>query len=509
MLEIAGQDVEISPAVAIAARLVRECGRKMAHDIINEVFDTLTNVDGAALAHDWPLWARPKQSPTGFWTSLGYLTGRGFGKTYGISKWINSEVEAGRVKSIGLAAQDEANTIYLQVLGPSGLLATAPPWFRPDWEATAMQLVWPNGARAIVRTPEVPGKIRGFDYDLTWLSELQSWPNSTRDEAFSNFRLATRIGLARTVWDATPKRRHPLLRELLAEAERDPSRYVVVRGTTHENAINLAVGYIEDLQAKYGGTLKGREELLGEMLEESEGALVRQSWIENARRQSPPRYERRVIGVDPAVTSRSGNDKTGIIDAGRGGDGQVYVIADHSAKLAPAKWAEVVLDAYVTGQCACVVVETNKGGELVTQNLRAHAGKKGLNVVVIGKDEVSQHVPSTVYVKEVHARGPKEDRAQPLATAYERGRVSHVIGSDLVELEDLLTTWEPTPGARSPDALDACVHAVSELLGWTSNKPDPSIGFKGILKVADAIARPHKPTNLSALFHVPGNTSKI
>ncbi len=501
MLEVAGHTVEISPSALVAARLVQLFGRERAHSIIDETFDALSNVDGAALAYDWSLFARPKQNPVGHWSSFGYLTGRGFGKTCGISNFVNGEVEAGRARLIGLAAQDEANAIHLQVLGPSGLIATAPPWFKPVWEATAMQLVWPNDARAIVRTPEVPGKIRGFDYDLTWLSELQSWPASTRDEAFSNFRLATRVGLARMIWDATPKRRHPLLRELLTESERDPVHHIVVRGTTHENAINLADGYIEELERKYGGTLKGREELLGEMLEESESALVKQAWIEKARRHAPDRFERCVIGVDPAVTSRASSDKTGIVKAGIGPDGQVYVTADHSGKYAPEQWAEIVLKSYVTGRCDCVVVETNKAGDYVTSNLRALAGTKGLNVVVVAKDATSRHVPGTVYVKEVHARGPKEDRAQPLATAYERGRVSHVIGVDLLALEDTLTTWEPVPGQRSPDALDALVHAVGDLLGLLSNKPDPRGGFPGIVQAAKELAKPTTPTlNLGALL---------
>ena len=83
--------------------------------------------------------------------------------------------------------------------GPSGLLATAPPWSKPVWEATAKQLVWPSGARAYVLTPEAPGNIRGVDYHLSWLSEIQSWPAATREEAFSNFMLTTRLGVGSTL----------------------------------------------------------------------------------------------------------------------------------------------------------------------------------------------------------------------------------------------------------------------------------------------------------------------
>jgi phage terminase large subunit-like protein len=365
-----------------------------------------------------------------------------------------------------------------------------------------------------VRTPEAPGKIRGPEYSLAWISELQSWPAALREEAFSNVRLSTRVGSARIVWDATPKRRHPQIRELLAEAERDPARHVVVRGTTHENAANLGEGYVEELDRTYGGTSKGREELLGEMLDEAESALVKQEWIDRARRRMPDTLSRRVIGIDPAVTTRAGNDRTGIIDAGLGVDDQAYVLGDLSGKYAPAAWADLVLERYVRYGCDCVVVETNKGGELVTSNLRAHAGKRGLSVIVLGKNERPRVNPGTVYVREVHARGPKEDRAQPLATAYERGRVSHVSGVpdvDLSSLEDTLTTWEPAPGQRSPDALDALVHAIGELLGFAANKPDPRGGIQGIAAAAAVLRQPGPSgaVNLAALLGGGGRGDRL
>jgi phage terminase large subunit-like protein len=372
---------------------------------------------------------------------------------------------------ICLLAQDEQTAIDLQVNGPSGLIATAPPWFRPTWEASALQLVWPNGARAYVRTPEVPGKIRGLEYHLTWASELQSWPNATREEALSNVFLSTRLGAARVVWDATPKRRHPLLKGLLADHVADPSTHAVVRGTTHENAVNLGDGYVGEMERKYGGTLKGREELLGEMLADSELSLVKQEWIDGARRNMPIVMARRVVSIDPAVTNRKGSDNTGIVEAGVGEDGQGYVLGDASGKYDPHKWAAIVLDWYCNHGCDLVIAEINKGGSLVTQNLRAIAKERGLEVIVVGKDERPKRVAGKVFVKEVSARGAKEDRAEPVATAYERRHVSHVIGLNLTSLEDTLTTWEPAPNADSPGDLDALVHAMVELLDL-SKGPD-------------------------------------
>jgi phage terminase large subunit-like protein len=59
----------------------------------------------------------------------------------------------------------------------------------------------------------------------------------------------------------------------------------------------------------------------------------------------------------------------------------------------------------------------------------------------------------------VWASQGKKLRAQPVAMLYEQGRVHHV--GSLPELEDQLTTWIPEEDPKSPDRLDALVHAVT------------------------------------------------
>jgi phage terminase large subunit-like protein len=490
------------------AEMFRPLGEEVAIRTARAAWRQLPVIERAAIELDWVgFWSRPKQRPpAGRWKTWTFLTGRGLGKTIAISKWINAEVEAGRAKLICLVAQDEANSVAIQVLGPSGLIATANPKKKPHWEASKLELLWPNGSRAYVRTPEVPGKIRGLEYHLSWASELQSWPNGTREEAFSNVSLSTRLGYARIVYDSTPKRRHPLLKELLAKGEADPKHHIVVRGTTHENAMNLGEGYIADMELRFGGTLRGREELLGEMLTDAENALVKQEWIDGARRSLPTRLTRRVVSVDPAVSNRPGSDNTGIVEAGVGEDGQGYVLGDDTGKYDPSAWADKVLTRYVKHGCDLVVAETNKGGALVAQTLRAVAKERGLEVIVVGKDERPVKVSGKVFVKEVHARGSKSDRAEPVATAYERRRISHVKGVDLTSLEDTLTTYEPpaegTAAARrdSPGDLDALVHAMVDLLDLEKNTPDAAGDFRGILDVSQQITKPAAPTSLSQAF---------
>lgn len=480
-----------SPARLLVRRLVADVGREAAHIAIETLLARLPLQKRIALAYHWPFWARPKQlAPPMPWRSWGFYTARGFGKTRALSQFANDEIEEGRITCLGVAAQDEENTILVNINGPYGLKATAPPWNAPEWIAGEKILKYPNGARAIVRTPEVPGKIRAFEFDATWLSEIQSWPVSKREEAWSNFRIATRIGLARTIWDATPKRGHPILKALLAQNAQDPKRFVIVRGTTYENREALGAGYLEDIEREIGGTRRGREEILGEHLDDSERLLVDLEWI--VRKSMPARLVRRCLAIDPSVTTRAGNDLTGIIDAGLGIDGLAYILGDYSGHHTPAEWAEIVIDKYFAGRCDCVVVERNKAGDLVTQNLRAAAKSHGLAVHVLEKDEVPHHASKVINVREVYARGPKEDRAQPLSTAYEKRRVVHVLGVDLEDLEETITTWEPTAGHRSPDRLDAEVHAVGELLGFRVDVPDLSVGFPGIGAANRALYAPRR-----------------
>lgn len=490
----------------MVASLVSRLGRDGAKRYLKVARMQFDSVAAAAMAYHWPAWGRPKQvAPLGKWRSWGFLCGRGYGKTRSLAEFITREVYDGHAPRVALCAQNEDKTIEIQIEGNSGLIKVAPPWFRPKYEPSKRLLRWPNGATAHIFTPEVPGAIRGPEFHLSWLSELQSWPASTMMESHDNFMLSTRLGYSRIVWDATPKRRHKILKERLAMAEAEPGKHRVTRGSIYENATNLGEGVVEDLERKMGGTQRGKEELLGEMLDDDENAIVKQAWIDAVRRPKPEKFARKVIAIDPAITERAGSDESGIILAGLGLDEQAYVLANRTGKYGPAEWAKVVLDLYSNEGASLVLVETNKGGDLVTRNLRAAAHDRGLQVITIGKDErAPMRRDAVVFVREIHTRGTKEDRAQPVAIAYERGRVSHVRGVDLATLEDTLTTWVPEPGARSPDDLDALVLAVSELLELGVGRQDNSKDVVGVGALARELRSPRKESALAAALRNSG-----
>lgn len=464
----------------------------------------LAPLELAALLHTWEAWARPRQlAPETGWKSWGVVSGRGWGKTKSCAEFVVDEVIAGRVKRIGFCSfnLDEAERTLIH--GQSGLIACSPPWFKP--EVIKGIVVWPNGAIATPYTPEVPAGPRGPEHDLFWCSEMSSWPAATRDEFFSNVKLGNRLPGARMIYDTTPKRRNPIVRFLLDRTAREPLKHLVVRGSTRDNRDNLDADFVTSLEAEIGGTMRGQEELEGLFLDDADGALWKQAWIDNHRRDMPTTLKRRVLSVDPTISSRKGTDRTGLVEIGLGVDDQVFVLADHTGRYAAEVWGALLIKLYLDGACDCVVVERNRGGDLVAANIRACAQRAGLRVEIVDADAVTRHTPSTIYVKEVISRKGKELRAEPVASIYERGRVSHVRGVDLTELEDVLTTWVPEAGGASPDALDALVHGVFELAGLGRDKRDARGAIDGAAKMqaalkSQAATQERRPVNVATIL---------
>jgi predicted phage terminase large subunit-like protein len=158
-------------------------------------------------------------------------------------------------------------------------------------------------------------------------------------------------------------------------------------------------------------------------------------------------YTKIVIGVDPAVTSGSKSDETGIVVVGKGSDGMAYVLDDLSYKGTPAQWAQRVIDAYHHYKAHYVVAEVNQGGDLVETLLRT--------------------TDPTIRFKAVRATKSKQSRAAPIAMLYEQGKVFHTRA--FPELEQQMCTFIPDSG-KSPDRIDALVWALTELMKHPKNQ---------------------------------------
>lgn len=412
---------------------------------LQEAIETLTDDEAAALLYDWKFWARPSQlPPPGDWRVWLILAGRGFGKTRTGAETTIDRVRRSVSKRVGLIAPTAADARDVMVEGESGILACSPPDFRPLYEPSKRRLTWPNGAVATLFSAEEPDRLRGPQHDFIWADEPAAWKYpETWDMAMFGLRLGTNPQVVAT----TTPRPTRLIRDLVA----DPGT-VVTRGTTYENARNLAPAFLTAIVKKYEGTRLGRQELNGEILDDNPGALWSRNVIEALRVREHPPLLRIVVGVDPAVTSDPKSDETGIVVAGVDAAGHYYVLADASLQGTPLTWATAVKRVYDQYRADRVVAEKNNGGELVEANLRT--------------------VDRTLSYRGVWASRGKQTRAEPISSLYEQGKVHHVGTFPL--LEDQMCDWAPDSGDPSPDRMDALVWAITEL----TQKPQSSIYVK-------------------------------
>jgi phage terminase large subunit-like protein len=389
------------------------------------------------LFRSWRWTARPSQlAPSGDWSQWLILAGRGFGKTRAGAEWVTEMAQFmpdARFALVGATAHDVASVM---VEGESGLLAVAGDDFEPEWLSSRRLLQWPNGAKAFLFSAAEPNQLRGPQFHFAWCDELAAWPKPR--EVWDNLRLGLRLGaMPRAVVTTTP-RAVPLLRALL-----DMPGTVVTRGTTFDNRGNLPAAYLAELRSSYGGTVLGRQELLGELLEVQEGALWSLDGLEACREAGAPALQRVVVGVDPPT----GPGGCGIVVAGLDGHGVAHVLADASVHgMTPEGWAEAVATAFSRHQADRVVVETNNGGDMVESVLRAAC--------------------VALPVKQVRASRGKAARAEPVSALYAAGRVRHA--GHFPQLEDemcglVLGGGYVGPG-QSPDRADALVWALTELM---------------------------------------------
>jgi phage terminase large subunit-like protein len=266
-------------------------------------------------------------------------------------------------------------------------------------------------------------------------------------DAWDQLGLGMRLGEhPRGIVSTTP-RPTKLIRSLLS----DPN-VAVTRGTTYDNAGNLAPAFLHRVLARYEGTTLGRQELAAEILSETPGALWRLAMLDELRVKTTPCELRRVVvAVDPSVTSGSDSAECGIVVVARGDDGHGYVLEDLSERLSPLAWARKAIGAVKQHQADRIVGEVNNGGDLIATVIR----------------QVDPNAPYTA----VRASRGKVARAEPIAALYEQKRVHHV--GAFATLEDQMTNYTGSPGEESPDRMDALVWGLTELFEGTAQLVAP------------------------------------
>lgn len=401
-------------------------------------FAHLTAAEALTIRFDWSKWARPEQlAPPGDWTWWLLCAGRAFGKTRSAAEWVRAKARL-RPGSRGiLIGATPAEVRNVMIEGESGLLAVHPDEERPTWTPSVGSggvLTWPNGTSAVVLSAHHPESIRGAQGEWLWLDELAKWKYSR--EAFDQVSLALRLGPHVQGVVSTTPRPVAVMRELLA----NPA-CVTVKGSTYDNAGNLAPNFMRELVAKYEGSRLGRQELHAELLDDTPGALFQRAWFDSRRVVEAPAMDLVVVGIDPAVSNTDESDETGIVAAGRTEGGEFFTLRDRSLRGSPHEWASAAVRCFHEVGANHFVVEKNQGGDMVAATVR--------------------HVWPEAPIREVSASRGKATRAEPIATLYEQGRVHHVGAFDT--LEDQACAFVPGESTKSPDRMDALVWALTEL----------------------------------------------
>ena len=415
---------------------------RAASDHRREAYLATAPIEVLAATQGWAGTRRESQRPPPGtdWHTWLILAGRGFGKTRTGAEWVLECADAVPGSRIALLGATAADARAVMVEGESGLLAKAPAAARLLFEPTLRRVRWNNGSAAWLYSAAEPEALRGPQFDFAWGDEAARWPDAAA--AIANVRLALRLGTQPRLLLTTTPKPLPWLKAMIGAP-----RVEVTRGSTQDNAENLPGFFLDTVFAEYGGTRLGRQELDGEIIDDVEGALWTRALIESCRVRARPALPRVVIAVDPPASSSAKADACGIVVAGLGDDGRAYVVADVSVQgLAPENWARTVVAAADRYRADCVVAEVNNGGDMVTALLRS--------------------VSSTLPVRAVRASVGKVARAEPVASLYAGGRVSHVGAFPALEDElcGLMIGGSYVGPGRSPDRADALVWALTELM---------------------------------------------
>ena len=419
--------------------------RSLPDEEVASILKQLGPKKAAELQHDWGFWARPEQlEPDGNWNTWVALAGRGWGKTRAGAEWVRHRIRSGD-KIVHCVAPTKGDVRRVMVEGDSGLLNVC--WegdetYRgkhigfPVWSPTNNSLTWENGAKAVFFSAEDPERLRGPQAYSAWCDELCAWRNA--QDTWDMMMFGLRLGRHPKVFVTTTPKTTKLIRTILND-----ENTVVSKGSTYDNAANLAGTFLDAVRKTYEGTRLGRQELYAEILDEASGALWNRGLLAKCEieKDQVPTLNRIVVAIDPAVTANAESDMTGIIVAGVDVNGTAYVLEDHTGRYTPQQWASKAIQLYRDHLADRIVAERNQGGDMVRHTLHT-------------EDE-------TVPVKLVHASRGKMARAEPVSALYEQGKVKHVRG--LNDLEDQMVQWEPLGSIGSPDRLDALVWAITDL----------------------------------------------
>ena len=223
--------------------------------------------------------ARSNQRPPADdrWNIWLLLAGRGFGKSRAGCEWIVDQALRYENSSWGVVAptwNDVRKCADDPGMGLSFRLGSDLRSYNRTLGIMSLQ----NGATIHLASADKPDRLRGYNFWGCWADELAAWryPETWTAALMPALRIGPH---PRVVVTTTPKTVR-LVRDLL---DRTDGSVAVTRGSTWDNSLNLAGTALEELKIRYEGTRIGRQELYGELLLDTPGALWNLDTIDRTR----------------------------------------------------------------------------------------------------------------------------------------------------------------------------------------------------------------------------------
>lgn len=335
----------------------------------------------------------------------------------------------------------------------------------------------PNGSKFLFMGLDDPDKVRGLKFSTIMLNEANFVDYKTvmtlRGRLSESIPTLGPTGKAdgppletKMLFDLNPTFKsswdYQVFVEGVVPGERKPIprhdqtyRYLTINAI--DNKANLPASLFEDFESMTEEQRRRDEH--GMWTEDNPHALFNLAKI-GREPIDPDTLSEIVVALDPAGTANKNSDKTGIIVAGRDSNGGLHVIEDATCKEKPDVWIKKALDLQEKYDARWIITERNYGRDILESLLY----------------RVAPNAPH----KFVDAMGrSKRLRAEPVATMYERGRVSH--SRVFPELEQQMIEFDSPSFKGSPDRVDALVYALTHLSGERGAGPAKSYRLGGFM----------------------------
>jgi hypothetical protein len=235
-------------------------------------------------------------------------------------------------------------------------------------------------------------------------------------------------------------------------------KVVITAGTPTWNGQDIATC---EREMNLWGPIAFLEEAQQETTEEK-GALWNRALIEAGRVATHPKFNRSVTWADPpaGAITECGIVSVGVamcdclVSSGGKPERHAFVTRDDSIAGEPEIWATALVAGYRNAGSDLLAAEDNQGGLMIRTVIKTIKG-----------------APQVLLKRAFHS---KEARAEPVELLYVHRKVHHVGFFPLLETEQC--TWKPDGRHKSPNRLDALVHAITYLMldemGEAQGEPD-------------------------------------